>query len=117
MLEIILNVILLFLVLTGIVTIMHKIALKLLSPRNPENMVLVLPLKQMNDELELILRDADLRARVFGAKLYKKIIILDCGMDDDCLRFCKTACKSVDSLTLCKYEDLECYLRESSLQN
>lgn len=117
MLEIILNVILLFLVLTGIVTIMHKIALKMVSPRNPENMLLVLPLKQINEELELILRDANLRARVFGARLYKKIIILDCGMDEDSLRFCRTACRNFDSLTLCRYEDLEGYLRESSLQN
>lgn len=117
MLKILLNVILLFLVLTGAVTIMHKIALKMLAPGKPENMVLILPLRQMNEELELILRDADLRARIFGARLCKKIIILDCGMDKECLRFCQTACKSLDTLTLCEFEDLEAYLRESSLQN
>lgn len=117
MMEIILNAALLGLVLVGVVSIMHTIALKMVMPSHPQSLMLLMPVSQKNEELELALRDADLRARIFGGGLCQKVIILDCGMDEESRRICEATCKSSSAMTVCGCDELPELLRKCDLQN
>lgn len=116
MMEIILNVALLCLVLIGAVSIMHKIALKMVMPHRPQDLLLLLPISEKNEELELVLRNADLRARIFGGKLCRKVLVLDCGMDTESRKICEAACRDSDAMILCGCDELSELLCKSDLQ-
>lgn len=117
MIEIILNTALLCLVLVGAVSLMHTVALKMMTPSHPQNLTLIMPVSTKDDELELALRSIRLRSQIYGERFCENVIILDCGMDAESRKICDAICTDTDSMTVCGCDELPEILRKTNLQN
>lgn len=103
------NIYYLFVIVTcvlGISTFLQWIVVKVLTPKKGPKAVLILPLTAEKDDVELVLRSTELRARLMGSKLCDEIIAVDCGMDEETREICKTTCEVLGSIRLCKKDEL-----------
>lgn len=110
------NIVLLFLVLIGTVTVFQKISLRLLSIGKNREVVLLLPVGENERELEMVLRTANMRMKNFGKGFCKKIVVLDCGMDAESRKICEACCRDYPALTVCRERESEYFLNRANTQ-
>lgn len=106
MLEIICNIICIFLLIIGTVEIARILILSFLNVKNKSDAVIVIPIREHDEEAELLLRSAVTRARWLEFNMNQNIICLDCGMDSETRRICQTICEDYEFMRICKPYEL-----------
>lgn len=81
----------------GIAEILRTVAMCILSPKNEDKMIIIVPIKGHREDVEMLLRGASYKAKFCNVRKTPKLIILDCGMDDETLDICRVYCKEFNS--------------------
>ena len=83
------NIIVVLLGLVGITEVVRLIVFWMLSPGRGEKMLIVVPVTGRDEEAEFVLRSAAQRVKWMGGKDEKRVLCVDCGMEEvntPCLR-------------------------------
>lgn len=96
-----------FLALIGVVEVVRALLLVFFPPKKGINYLLVVPLFGHIEDVEYILRNAALRARLIGGAGYSSLIVLDCGLDTETRDICATVCKELGYSLVCSCEEFK----------
>lgn len=96
-----------FLALIGVVEVVRALLLAFFPPKKGTNYLLVVPLFGHIEDVEYILRNAALRARLIGGAGYSSLIVLDCGMDKETKDICAAVCDELGYSFLFTREEFE----------
>ncbi|MCI8497177.1 MAG: hypothetical protein HFE85_02850 [Clostridiales bacterium] len=100
------QIVLLILVLLGLVYLMRLLMMKLLSPGQENDFLVLVPVYGHREDVELMLRSAAARARWFG-KRRMIVTVLDCGMDEETENLCRRLCRELRCAQIVSREELE----------
>lgn len=96
-----------FLALIGVVEVLRALLLVLFPPKKCVNYLLVVPLSGHIEDVEYILRNAAMRARLIGGTGYSSLIVMDCGLDEETRGICDTVCRDSGYLLVSSCEEFK----------
>lgn len=106
MLEIICNIICIFLLIVGAVEIIRILTLFFLNVNcNQNDSAIVIPIGA-HEEAEYILRNTITRVKWLEFNSNQSIICLDCGMDAETRKICEAICEDYEFMKICKPYEL-----------
>jgi hypothetical protein len=105
------NIVVVLLGLIGVTELVRLIVFWMLSPGRGEKMLIVVPVTGHDEEAEFVLRSAAQRAKWMGGKDEKRVLCVDCGMDEETRRICETICREYRFMEIVAPEELENYFR------
>ena len=109
------SVVLLF-VLIGIVAVLQWIMLRLITPKGKAKIFMVVPVSKDDEDAELLLRSANLRANIMGSNCCGEVLVVDCGMDDTLRSICKSASRDFNNVKVCSCDELVGLINNHGLQ-
>lgn len=69
-------------------------------------MLIVVPVTGHDEEAEFVLRSAAQRAKWMGGKDEKRVLCVDCGMDEETRHICETICREYRFMEIVTPEEL-----------
>lgn len=90
----------------GIATFLQWIAVKILTPRKQPRCMLLLPLQGKQENMEVLLRGVDMKARLMGSPLCDGVLVVDCGLEPQARQDCEEICGMLSGFQLCGREEL-----------
>lgn len=93
MLEWLGNIAVVLLGLIGVTEVVRLIVFWMLSPGRGVKMLIVVPVFGHDEEAEFVLRSAAQRAKWMGGKDEKRVLCVDCGMDEETRHVCELVCR------------------------
>ncbi len=109
MLQIIFSAIGLFLFVLGCIELARIITLAIYKSKN-KNLMLVVMIDSNDTDVEFLLRSAIAKSKWMGLD-YKRIICLDCGMDEESRKICEIIIKDYPSVELCNVSEFEAIIK------
>lgn len=106
MFEIIIKVIFVLFAIYGIVSSFRIFLFWLLKTQKPGKFYLIISMSGHNEEAELILRSAYERVQWLPDR-EAKVLVVDCGMDDETRRICEITAFDFPEIQLCFPEEIE----------
>ncbi|MCL2514260.1 MAG: hypothetical protein FWF08_10195 [Oscillospiraceae bacterium] len=91
--------------MVGIFTAAYYLIFIILTPRKKPDYLVLLPLKEVNDPLFMISTAIEKRSLMCESK-YCEIVIVNCGMAEDTLRFVKNLYGKTKNITITEYAEL-----------
>lgn len=116
MLEWLGNLAIVLLGLLLVTELMRIVVLKILSPGAKETTVLVVPVGGGREDVEFLLRSAAHRVKWMGGRDDKRVVCLDCGMDDETRCICRMLCGEYAFMSVARPEELAGLFQEGGLQ-
>lgn len=104
------NLCYLFIILTcilGITTLIQWLLLKTFTPKKRPDAILIVPFSGDGEDMELVLKGAELRARQLGGRLCDRVIAVDCGMSSEAHERCREICLMMGTVELCTPQELQ----------
>ena len=105
------NIIVVLLGLVGITEVVRLIVFWMLSQGRGEKMLIVVPVTGRDEEAEFVLRSAAQRVKWMGGKDEKRVLCVDCGMEEETRRVCETICREYRFMEIVTPEELGGRLR------
>ena len=110
MLETIAIVFVLILCFMGVVELYRAIVFRFLLPERCKNFIVLVPVCEHDDTLEIDLRCAQSRVKWFRGQA--RVICLNCGLDEERIRLCGLTCEQLGGVKLMTPEEMCADLRE-----
>lgn len=92
------------LMVLGAVDICRLLSLHIYKPNKEDFSMLIVPISSHNEEAEMLIRSAAARVN-WSCGSPKRLICLDCGMDDETRRVCQTLISEYSFLEIKNVED------------
>lgn len=109
MLQIIFSALGLFLFVLGCIELARIINLSIYKSKN-KNLMLLVTIDSKDTDVEFLLRSAIAKSKWMGLD-YKRIICLDCGMDEESRKICEIIIKDYPSIELCNVSEFEATIK------
>lgn len=77
----------------GIVDLIRIISCRLLKSKNDKNLIILAPVKDSADDVEIMLRSAAAKAQWVYCGAIERVVCLDCGADEETKKICKKICE------------------------
>ncbi len=100
-------IILIFFALIGICGVCRGVARALSKPDSENEIILIEPIKQNQENAEYLLRRAAQKVLWMGRHAPDRVIALDCNMDCETKKLCKLVCGDYPFMELCSKEELK----------
>ena len=100
MLYIIRDIVFIILAIIGLVQIARSVVLFFMRSKKDGDVIMVVPIRGHDEEAEIVLRHAAARVKWAGGGRFKKVVCLDCRMDDETKKICDTVCSDYDFMEL-----------------
>ncbi len=100
MLYIIRDIIFIILAIIGLVQIARSVVLFFMRSKKDGDVIMVVPIHGHDEEAEIVLRHAAARVKWVSGGRFKKVVCLDCGMDDETKKICDTVCRDYEFMEL-----------------
>ena len=84
----------LILIVIGLVEVIKMITIFFLRTKGEDNTMIIVPISGHNEEAEFLLRSAAAKVRWIDGFKDKRVICMDCGMDDETRDICKRVVES-----------------------
>lgn len=92
MLYIIRDIILIMLAIIGLAEVARVVVLFFMRSKKDKEVILVVPISGHDEEAELVLRHAAARVKWISGGRFRKVVCLDCGMDEETRKICSLVC-------------------------
>ena len=92
--------------LIGVTEVVRLIVFWMLSPGRGEKMLIVVPVTGHDEEAEFVLRSAAQRVKWMGGKDEKRVLCVDCGMDEETRHICEAICREYRFMEIVQPEEL-----------
>ncbi len=100
MLYIIRDIIFILLAIIGLVQIARTVVLFFMRSKKDKDVIMVVPIYGHDEEAEIVLRHAAAHVKWVSGGRFKKVVCLDCGMDEETKKICKTVCRDYDFMEM-----------------
>ncbi|MDR1565364.1 MAG: hypothetical protein LBS74_10440 [Oscillospiraceae bacterium] len=101
--------VLIILVILGISQLLGLVSAWILTPRNAQKALTLIPVKGHVEDVELLIRSAVLRAS-WCSNRSMNVIALDCGTDAETADICRKLAEESPLIKFCSSEELEDYI-------
>lgn len=102
MLYIIRDIILVLLAIIGLAEVARVIVLFFMRSKKDKDVILVVPISGHDEEAEIVLRHAAARVKWVSGGRFRKVVCLDCGMDEETKKICSLVCGDYDFMEMKK---------------
>ena len=104
--EIIISALLLIPAVIGTIAVVQDVMLYFLTPKKSDSPVLIVPFDSKDDNAEIILKGAGMRARLFGSRYCCKVIALDTSGEYKNSEICLMSFDDMNYVDICDREEL-----------
>lgn len=111
MLQMICDIVCVFLLIIGLVEVIRYAILRIMTVKTDNNELVVLPIYGHNEEAEFQLRSAATKLRWNDLNNEKLIVCLDCGMDEETKHICDTVSSEYDFIRVYSMKEFEAMFR------
>ena len=92
--------------IVGVIAIMQEIMLAFVTPKSSNSPILIIPFDSDSDDVELILKSAGLRAKLFGHRYCSRVIAVDRNEHYYDNEICLKSFDDMDYIEVCNFEEL-----------
>ncbi len=104
---IVLDILMIFLSLVGIISIIRSIIFKIFSPKEDTSVIIISPVGKNSNNAEFILRSWGERLRWSRGSAQDKIICLDAGLDHNTRKICEAVAKEYGNMEIMTCSELK----------
>ncbi|HEX3038559.1 MAG TPA: hypothetical protein VHO94_06165 [Oscillospiraceae bacterium] len=106
------KIVIVLFVIIGLTEFCRVIVMWLYKPRHAKEITMIVPIEGHEEDAEFILKSAAEKMRWMGGKEQKRLICIDCGMDDETKETCKMICNQYSFVEICNAQQLAARLEQ-----